>query len=167
MENFYFTSQNWFLKLPLIQQQLITTSFILLDEAKQRSTIFFDYSYILTPAAKAYEGFIKDLVFSLNLIAEKRYLGKRFRVGRALNPEYAKDDPDGFEALYDDLTKLCGGEMIASQLWNTWLECRNRVFHYFVNKQATWNIFEVEERLNMIIKTIEEASINCHLPVNS
>ena len=155
--------QAWFLRLPLSQRELIKQSFYLLIDAKEKKLRMFDYAYILMPAAKAYEGFVKDLVYSLHLISEKRYFGRRFRVGRALNPEYANREPDGFEALYDDLARLCGGEEIAAALWDTWLQCRNQVFHYFVQKQHNFSLFEAEEKLNLIIKTIKTSSFACKL----
>lgn len=155
--------KKWFRQLPVIQQELIKQSFYLLDLAKKQNLKLYDYSYILMPGAKAYEGFIKDLVYKLGLIPEKRYLGKRFRVGRAINPDYARTSPDGFEALYDDLSRLCGGEFIASKLWNTWLECRNRIFHYFVGRKQYYNLFEVETKLYLLIETIDQASVSCNL----
>jgi len=61
-----FKNQAWFNKLNPTQKELLLLSQFLLEEAKNRPEQLFDYAYILMPAAKAYEGFIKDLIFRLN-----------------------------------------------------------------------------------------------------
>src|SRR4030043_1223043 len=47
---------------------------------------FHDYAFVVFPAAKAYEGFLKKLFLDLGFISEEDYFGKRFRIGKALNP---------------------------------------------------------------------------------
>ncbi len=150
----------WFQALPGVQQELIKESYHLLMDAKNHQFTLYDYAYVVMPAAKAYEGFVKDLIYKLGLISAKRYQGERFRVGRALNPEYARYNPDGFEALYDDLSKLCQYQ-IAKDLWETWLRCRNQVFHYFIKGNQSLSLNEAEKRLIMILNTVESASRSC------
>lgn len=88
-----------------------------------------DYSFIVFPMAKAYEGFLKQKLNQFKLIDKNTYEGRRFRIGRALNPDISENAKDE-HWLYDDLAKLCG-EQLSRELWDTWLLCRNRVFHYF------------------------------------
>jgi hypothetical protein len=45
-----------------------------------------DYSFIVAPAAKAYEGYLKEFFFRIGLIDKYTYQSDRFRVGKTLNP---------------------------------------------------------------------------------
>ncbi len=150
-------TRSWFIHLPNAQRELLQQSFFLLEEVEQLHRTFFDYSFVVMPAAKAYEGFIKDLVYHLGLISKKRYVGKRFRVGKALNPELAHSHPNALDALYDDLVTLCGGEEIPALLWKTWKECRNEVFHYFMDQDQHITLFGAKEKLHYILEAMDKS----------
>jgi len=153
--------KHWFKALPPTQKKLIEQSFQLINLAK--SSEYFDYSYIVMPSAKAFEGFIKDVVFDLGLISRERYEGKRFRVGKALNPEIARQHPDGFEILYDDLKKLCHGERLPALLWQAWTQCRNQVFHYFVNRPQRISLEQAEARVHQLVSAMEITTQVCKI----
>ena len=75
---------------------------------------FDDYSFIVFPAAKAYEGFLKKLFLELNFISEEDYYGKHFRIGKALNPSLPKElRRDG---VYDKIVQYCQGHQLADSL---------------------------------------------------
>jgi hypothetical protein len=149
--------KHWFQKLNSIQKELIAQSFYLAEDTDFFKKTFFDYSFIVMPAAKAYEGVIKDKIFALKLISEERYKGKRFRVGKALNPELAKEHPNAYEALYDDLEKMCGSQL-PEKLWKTWRNCRNRVFHFFTGERQDLTLHEAKQKLQQILQAIEAFS---------
>jgi hypothetical protein len=144
----------WFTRLPLSQKELLQQSFYLLEDVNLHARTFFDYSFIIMPAAKAYEGFVKDLLFQLDLITANEYNGIRFRIGKALNPELAIRYPQKYGILYDDLERIFGGPHIAAQLWATWKACRNEVFHYFVKADHSITLEAALGKLNMIVDTI-------------
>ena len=146
---------NWFKSLPSTQRQLLEQSFYLLEEIGYNHREFYDYSFIVMPASKAYEGFVKDFLFLLKLISEKRYKGRRFRVGKALNPALGKSDPDKFEALFDDLIEIFGSEDVPNMMWKTWKQCRNQVFHYFYDEKKAISLYQAKEKLQRILKMIE------------
>lgn len=114
-----------------------------------------DYSFIVFDMAKAYEGFLKRYFFELNLIDKGTYESKRFRLGRALNPDIHQDQRDRYW-LFDDVAHLCG-ETIARQMWSTWLESRNRVFHFFPDESPALNFEAAGKKLEEIGQTIETA----------
>jgi hypothetical protein len=114
-----------------------------------------DYSFIIFPIAKAYEDFLKQYLFDLGLISQKTYEGKRFRLGRALNPDIRDNQRDEFW-LFDDVSSMCGEELSRS-LWETWLECRNRVFHYFPAKNVKLSLTAVTTHLQLLDETISNA----------
>jgi len=66
---------------------------------------FSDYSFIVFPAAKAYEGFLKKLFFDLGFITEEDYYGKHFRIGKALNPSLPKELRHN--GAYDKIVSRC------------------------------------------------------------
>jgi len=147
-------AKTWFGILPFIQKELLSQSFYFLENANFASDTFYDYSFIVMPAAKAYEGFLKDLFYKNGLISKERYMGNRFRVGKALNPELANQHPDGFERLYDDICRIYTPE-IAETLWEGWKQSRNQIFQYFMEEQQTINLNEAKKRLGLICHAIE------------
>jgi len=87
-------------------QELLTEAILLLNDAKSWKIKFHDYSFIVFPVAKAYEGFLKKLFYDMSFINENDYYGNRFRIGKSLNPNLDKDHRDeGW--VYDDLEKFC------------------------------------------------------------
>lgn len=117
---------------------------------------FSDYSFIVFPMAKAYEGFLKQYLFQLRLLSSEEYQGRRFRIGRALNPDLRTNQRDE-QWLYDDVVRLCSHEL-GQQLWGTWLQCRNRVFHYFPSaKTKRLTLLQAGEYLALMVTTMTEA----------
>lgn len=139
------------------QQQLIDLAWQLLAEARKLPTKT-DYSYIVFPMAKAYEGYLKDWLLVFGLISKEVWASRRFRIGRALNPDVPPPQRDEWW-LYDDVTRVCG-EDTAHQLWTCWLEGRNHVFHYFPEDTRGLTLAEAEHNLEMLSNTITKA-ISC------
>jgi hypothetical protein len=122
---------------------------------------FDDYAFIVFPAAKAYEGFLKKLFLDLNFITEEDYYGKHFRIGKALNPSLPKDLKR--EGVYDKIAKYCQGNDLADKLWETWKESRNLTFHWFPNEKNSITLAGAEERINMIIDAIDQSFKECKI----
>jgi hypothetical protein len=122
---------------------------------------FHDYSFVVFPAAKAYEGFLKKMFLDLGLITQDDYFGKHFRIGKALNPSL----PVGLrnQGVYDKLVKHCQGHELADKLWDTWRLSRNLVFHWFPNEKNAIDLPEAGRRVEMIIGAIDAAFAGCKL----
>jgi hypothetical protein len=142
-------------------QNLLTASFTLLEETKNWSEKFDDYSFVVFPAAKAYEGFLKKIFLDLGFITTEDYYGKHFRIGKALNPSLPKEIRR--EGVYDRIVKFCGGEEVAGTLWDTWRICRNLTFHWFPDEKNTLTIDGAESRLKMVVDTIDMSFRECKL----
>jgi len=108
--------------------------------------------------AKAYEGFLKKYLLDLGLIDEKTHDSRRFRIGRALNPDVHRNQRDEYW-LYDDIEHICG-KPLAKQLWQTWLECRNRVFHFFPQEKGKIDLENARKKLDIMTETMENA-VSC------
>ena len=112
------------------QRGLIEEGLYLLEDVKNHPDVrITDYSYLVFPFAKAYEGFLKKLFLDIGFIPQHVYEGDHFRIGRALNPHLEKKLRH--ESVYDRISSHTGNTQLADKLWSIWKKGRNLVFHYF------------------------------------
>ena len=112
------------------------------------SRVFHDYSFVVFPTAKAYEGFLKKMFFDLGFITEEDYRGKRFRIGKALNP-FLEKNLRNRESVYDKLVKYCNGKELADKLWEAWTSGRNLIFRWFPEEKKAVSFKEAEEKMRL------------------
>jgi hypothetical protein len=143
-------------------RELLFTSQDLINRAETWEEKFHDYSFLVFPAAKAYEGFLKKLFLDMNFISEKDYYGKRFRIGKALNP-YLDRRIRKRESVYDRLVNYCGGTNLADNLWDTWKNSRNLVFHWFPEEKKAISLEEGREKVRMIITAMDDVFEECKI----
>lgn len=120
-----------------------------------------DYSFVVFPFAKVYEGFLKKLFLSIGAINEWQYNNDRWRVGRALNPELEKEYRH--ESVYDRLVEHCGGVTLADQLWQVWKRGRNQIFHFWPGRNRALTIEDVRQIIKEIEAAMEAALVDCKL----
>ncbi len=137
------------------QKGLIKTGEFLLAEARKHPQPLSDYSYLVFPFAKAYEGFLKKIFLDKGFISQKDYLSDHFRIGKALNPHFAHESPQ--ESVYQKIVNFCQSTKIADMLWNTWKRGRNLLVHYFPHNQLAITFQEAEVIINMIIQSMQTA----------
>jgi len=125
-----FSGEQWFDYLSEGQKDLVRQAYILLGKEELNTAEFHDYSFMVFPMAKAYEGFLKKFFKDANLIDQRTYEGDRFRIGKSLNPALPHSHR-GKWWLYGPLTQVCDGEELPKQLWKAWKQCRNLLFHFF------------------------------------
>lgn len=123
---------------------------------------FHDYAFIVFPAAKAYEGFLKTLFHDLGFIDDKDFYGKRFRVGKALNPALEKHLREK-ESVYDKLVDFCQGKDLPDSLWDTWKQGRNLLFHWFPNEKNAISFEEAKDRVEKILDSMDLAFKECKI----
>ena len=160
------------LKELLKQSQLLVETAQEWDHEDSDTMKFHDFSFVVFPAAKAYEGFLKNLFLDLELISKKDYAGKRFRIGKALNPTLYKSEMKRHKrykqlrkklSVYDKLVQYCGGPELADMMWKTWKECRNVLFHWFPEEKNAIERVEAEEKFQQILDTIALAFKGCKI----
>ena len=113
-----------------------------------------DYSFLVSPISKAYEGYLKDYFLKTGVIDKFTYESDRFRVGKTLNPSlrYKRF------SVYQKLTEIdVKGEELAESLWDAWKFGRNEIFHYFPNNYKNLSQNEAEERINLLLRAIIKA----------
>lgn len=131
------------------QKQLINDVQTIIDKLAQDHIN--DYSFLVAPMAKAYEGFLKDFFLEIKLIDENTYRNDRFRVGKTLNPSLRYKRFSIFRQLAEIDEK---GEELAEKLWDAWKKGRNETLHYFPNNLKKLNKDEAIERINQMVDAI-------------
>lgn len=138
------------------QHLLVQASYLLEREKKQKSDHrVVDYGFLVYPAAKAYEGFLKSFLYQNRLITSDMFQSEHFRIGKAINPDLPfKYREDGW--VYDELARLYGSDLPA-RFWSTWRKCRNHVFHFKPDKLKLYTLVEAQIKIELILSTIELA----------
>lgn len=113
-----------------------------------------DYSFLVSPVAKLYEGFLKDFFLKIGIISETEYDSDRFRVGKTLNPSLRYKRFSVFQKLADSHEK---GEELAETLWDAWKFGRNEIFHYFPGNYKNLTKQEAEDRITLLLKAVIQA----------
>ncbi len=146
--------------MPLEIKGLIEDGERLLAHAEEHASKTSDYSYLVFPFAKAYEGFLKRLFLDLELIREDEYYGDDIRIGRMLNPSFVKEHGNVFDKV---CSRAGNGHETAELLWDTWKIGRNQVFHYFPHNFRKLTQKEAVEVINKIISAMAHAVGTCKL----
>ena len=148
-----------------VMKDLLQQSFDLLifEKKQQQAGIkpYHDYGFIVFPAAKAYEGFLKKLFLDLKVISKQQFESDHFRIGRALSPSLPKRYRVGW--VYGKLVDYCQGEVLPMEMWNTWKIARNRTFHYFPQHQQCITILEAENLISEITQVMDKCLTGCKI----
>lgn len=118
-----------------------------------------DYSFVVFPFAKVYEGFLKKLFLQIGAISEQQYNNERWRVGRALNPQLEKDLRH-VESVYDRLITLCNPEL-PEILWQAWKRGRNQIFHFWPGRTKPLTLEEAKEIVGELETAMKMALTQC------
>lgn len=135
------------------QQELLNDTQTIFKRLELRDGIS-DYSFLVSPVAKLYEGFLKDFFLKIGIISEDEYESDRFRVGKTLNPSLRYKRFSVFQKLSDSHEK---GEELAETLWDAWKFGRNEIFHYFPGNYKNLTKQEAEDRIGLLLKAIIQA----------
>ena len=161
--------KNWWSWVHEDIRELMTQSILLIDifearfkKSSKGKTVFHDYSFIVFPAAKAYEGFLKTLFKDLGFIGEDDFYGKRFRIGKALNPSLEAGIREN-ESVYDKLVNYCHGPKLPDSLWDTWKVGRNTLFHWFPNETNAVDFYTAKKIVDKIVASIDSAFEGCKI----
>jgi hypothetical protein len=119
-----------------------------------------DFSFLVFPFSKAYEGFLKRFLFDTGLIREEDYYSDDIRIGRILNPYYVKEKSNVFNKLCD---KSKEGKEVPKKLWSIWKRGRNLVFHYFPHNFRRLEYQEAVEIIEEIISAMNSAVVHCRV----
>jgi hypothetical protein len=135
------------------QRDLINEGQFLINEiVKNQAYQFKDYSFLIFPFAKAYEGFLKKLFLDLKFISHLDYISDHLRLGKLMSPNLV--GKLGERSLYKKIKEASTREL-ADQIWITWKQGRNQIFHYFPHNLRSITFWEAKELIDLIIATME------------
>lgn len=134
------------------QKDLLQQGQFLIQEIEHEKKInFIDYSFVVFPFAKAYEGFLKKIFLEVGFISDAEYISPHFRIGKVLSPNLARKLGDA--SIYKKIEAI-RGKKIADMAWETWKRARNEVFHYFPHNIRSLTFKEAQEKVDEILKTM-------------
>jgi hypothetical protein len=133
---------------------MLEGQYLMNDVIRHGNYRFKDYSFIVFPFAKAYEGFLKQLFRDIKFISHLDYISDHLRLGKLMSPNLT--DRLGDRSLYKKMTEAVTGDF-ADRVWETWKLGRNQVFHYFPHNLKALTFEEAERIVNQILQTMEEA----------
>ena len=136
------------------QQDLIREGNYLMEFTEKHNYPFKDYSFLVFPYAKAYEGFLKQLFLDVGFISHLDYISDHYRIGKYLSP-HLREKLDG-RSVYGKIAELISEEL-AQQMWNAWKIGRNEVFHYYPHNLKRLTLQEARNTNQEILNTMIEA----------
>ncbi len=143
---------------------LVQDGLILLSHAKEHEGEISDFSYLVFPFSKAYEGFLKKFFLDLGLIREDEYYSDEIRIGRILNPGYLEEHKSVYKFLSQHEK---GGEVFTRKLWEIWRKGRNQVFHYFPHNFRKLSYEEAKQIIDEILDIMSECVSRCYIGSNN
>ena len=120
-----------------------------------------DFSFVVFPMAKAYEGFLKKWFFTNGLIDQETYNSDHFRIGKSLNPSLGPKYKDNYY-VYDKIVTQCHDPHLGDRLWQAWKQGRNLPFHYFPYHQHFLTIKEARDLVEKLALAMADA-MNCRI----
>jgi len=145
------------------QKGLIEDGELLLEHAHKMPHGVSDFSYLVFPFSKAYEGFLKKLFLDMRLIRPEDYYGEDVRIGKILNPHFVKEHGSVYNKVCREATTK-GENKVAERLWSMWKKGRNLVFHYFPHNFRRLAYTEAKEIIEELIDAMNFALAKCELP---
>jgi hypothetical protein len=132
---------------------ILEGQYLMNDIIKDHAYRFKDYSFLIFPFAKAYEGFLKKLFKDIGFISHLDYISDHLRLGKLMSPNLAEHL--GGKSLYKKIVWASDVEL-ADKVWNMWKIGRNQVFHYFPHNLKAVSFEEAERVVNQFIEVMEE-----------
>ncbi len=138
------------------QRDLLIEGVYLSEEViKSCKYCFKDYSFVVFPFAKAYEGFLKKLFRDVGYISPKEYSSDFMRLGKLLSPNLVRRL--GNRSLYKQVRDNVSQDL-ADELWTAWKYGRNQVFHYFPHNFKSLTF----EQAKILTAMIQEAMVHSY-----
>lgn len=142
------------------QQGLIRQGLYLVEDCKRHEDHnVTDYSYLVFPFAKAYEGFLKQLFLDCGFISPHDYESTHFRIGKVMNPHLERRLRKF--SVYDKIIRTSGSRLLADRMWDAWKIGRNLVFHYYPHNLRALTFLDAQYRIETILAVMQDAVREC------
>jgi len=134
------------------QRDLILEGQFLMNEiVENRAYQFKDYSFLIFPFAKAYEGYLKKLFRDLKFISHLDYISDHLRLGKLMSPNLV--GKLGERSLYRKIKEASTKEL-ADRIWDIWKRGRNQIFHYFPHNLKAISFSEAKSLADEFLATM-------------
>ena len=153
MGRLIFRTSDFWQYLSQNQKDLIREGQYLMEDIIEENAYHFkDYSFLVFPFAKAYEGFLKQLFKDAKMISHLDYISDHLRLGKLMSPNLI--GKLGERSLYLKIEKKSGKDL-AEKIWNVWKIGRNQVFHYFPHNVKAINFEEAGEIISEMLEVMQ------------
>lgn len=139
---------------------ILQGQYLMNDVIRHHAYHFKDYSFIIFPFGKVYEGFLKQLFRDIKFISHLDYISDHLRLGKLMSPNLVGRLGD--KSIYKKIVER-SNRQLADQIWRVWKIGRNQIFHYFPHNLKSVSFEEAEAIVNKIIQTMEEAYLKLYL----
>lgn len=137
------------------QKDLVEQGKFIIEEVIEEGKYNFkDYSFIVFPFAKAYEGFLKQLLLDVKFITPEDYNSDHFRLGKVLSPNL--EQKLGVHSVYRKICNEVGCDL-SNKIWDAWKIGRNQVFHYFPHNIKSLSFEEATSICQKILDAMSES----------
>ncbi|MFA9288461.1 MAG: hypothetical protein ACEQSA_01100 [Weeksellaceae bacterium] len=125
-------------------------SLILLDKLENDLHVFSDYSFVVSPFAKAYEGFLKKILVDVGAISKDELKSKpSLSVNSYFHPV------EGSMVKYT--SDAAREKAIPAVIYTVYQECRNEIMHFDIYQHPSKKAIRNIEEAKFFIKRIEDA----------
>jgi len=138
--------------LSTTQQDLIQEGNFLMSIVKPHR--FKDYSFLVFPFAKVYEGYLKQLFLDVDFITHQDYISNHFRIGKYLSPHMAHRLQE--HSVFTQIRNTATIDL-AKKMWNIWKQGRNEIIHYYPHNLRSVTYLEAKEMNEDILHIMIEA----------
>ncbi len=155
MDNLVLENKPIWLYLSQTQKDLVREGqYIMHEIIEDHAYQFKDYSFLIFPFAKTYEGFLKQLFKDIGFISHLDYISDHLRLGKLLSPHLKMKLGD--RSLYMKIERY-GGPELAERIWKAWKLGRNEVFHYFPHNLRAVSFQDAGRIVGELLATMEQA----------
>jgi len=128
----------------------------LLREESMYSIHLTDYSFVILPLAKCFEGFLKKLLIHLGLVKESLLVTDPYiAVNKYFNPKH-----DSVSSLLKDNKR---DKSIPPLIYTVYQECRNNILHYDLHRNTSVNSYEDAQ---FLAQRIEDAIVKAYVSIH-
>ena len=114
-----------------------------------------DYSYLVFPWGKLYEGFLKKIFLDLGFITSEDYYGNDIRIGKLLSSGTRYLPPHRLSIIKELSSSKVFGENLTKLMRGVWKNSRNLVFHFFPDNFYKVDLETAKKRITDTIRCME------------
>lgn len=125
-------------------------SILLLREFENSDKVFTDYSFVVSPMAKAYEGFLKKILVDVGAIKKTEL---KDHPGLSVNKFFHPIDGSMIKYVSDKARERA----IPAVIYTVYQECRNEIMHFDLYQHESKKVVKDINEADFFVRRIEDA----------